>query len=212
MFKSKKEFVAYVTHKSNVDLLIKCENEKEVKVVFVILELLGVKPQPAGHLEYLPNTIGVAVSTVNSGNYWVTQHNEHSVTWEKVITYQEMLDILQDKPVKNDNKLKFNDGDIKYKHYRNWNCRSFIFKDGYSNLGGYTMAYVIQGDKAYVGFSKCNPKENFNKKEGREYAKKRLLSSPLEISIDELNHFLHVYEEAYDVEDEDIVIKSIYSK
>lgn len=81
---------------------------------------------------------------------------------------------------------------VEYRHYRFIDFQVYKSGDGMTgsfvpfNMGGYTMAYIIDGDCAHIGIAKCSEKENFNKQVGRVIAAHKVLNSPVTISTDRL--------------------------
>lgn len=102
------------------------------------------------------------------------------------------------------NRVKPGGLQVEYRHYR---FNDFVpFKNGNGmdgqivpfNMGGYTLAYIIDGDVAHIGIAKCSEKENFNKNTGRIIAASKAIENPVTIHLNNLNYLLDFGTCAYD--------------
>ena len=77
---------------------------------------------------------------------------------------------------------------IKYRHFRLIDSNIFGEQTIW-NMGGFTFAYVEDGDQCLVAVSQCSDKDNFCRKTGRELAAIRL-ASPMKATQSEVNRFI----------------------
>lgn len=77
---------------------------------------------------------------------------------------------------------------IKYRHFRLIE-RNLFGKPTICNMGGFTFAYVEDGDQCLVAVAQCSKNDNFCRKTGRDLAAVRL-ATPMKVSQSEVNRFI----------------------
>lgn len=83
---------------------------------------------------------------------------------------------------------------IKYRHFRL--IESNIFgEQTIWNMGGFTFAFVEDGDDSLVAVAQCSTEDNFCRKTGRELAAIRL-ASPMKATQSEVNRFIKQTEQS----------------
>lgn len=75
---------------------------------------------------------------------------------------------------------------VEYRHFR--------FLDAWAAwinpMGGYTLAYVVDGEFAHIGIADCSDLDNFNKNTGRVISSTKALENPVTITIGRLHNLL----------------------
>lgn len=82
---------------------------------------------------------------------------------------------------------------IKYRHFRLIEGNLFG-KPTICNMGGFTFAYVEDGDQCLVAVAQCSENDNFCRKTGRDLAAVRL-ATPMKVTQSEVNRFIKQDEE-----------------
>lgn len=121
---------------------------------------------------------GITLSSIlrNGADSMVEARQQVVQLWEAVITKMEQQ---EEQPM------------IKIRHYRNVDIVSFNYatlatETKNNNMGGATIAFQELGDGTVkLGLSVCV--ENFSRKTGIDYAKRRLIAMPIIVDADELS-------------------------
>lgn len=112
------------------------------------------------------------------------------------------------------NRLKPDGLVVEYRHFRYQHYEDKFAKFVNTPRGGFTLAYIIDEDKVYIGIANCSWNDNFNKAVGRVVASSKAIYTPVEIDQCRLDYLLSALDawDFADNSDDPDVFEAIYGK